>query len=434
MAKLPKEIKLTQHAKIRLKERAKLNNYNIKNIMRSPCRWYGKDDLIKGSNYYRHCLYACRKSKQIGFITDGNIEVIYNRGTGVAITIMEVKEKFLPVTQYIKPEYLKQIELKKEKKKMRALETKIGTCPDCETEGVELIAPDYICGTCKKRKYRALQRGKEYIPYKELPEKEKTRVDNIKKAHQHRKEVLKTIHDIPLPEIPVIENYYEVKANNNPAIAHIIDKPEITKIEKLKTPMLDQDVLDNTLRDYGCEIPEDSLKDVLNVLISTDKLKNIFMTIAKDDNQQALLDLEQSLNVVERKLQNNWELSGFQELEDMKFKNFLTWRKMLKGAIFFWKKLYQTNTLVELQRAWNAYTSDQSEKTEERMESKLKRFQITTDTLSTIFNTRRPFTRVFYATTKDDAYDQFVKWLSDRQLHEDKSKTTIVELTSEKES
>ena len=37
----------------------------------------------------------------------------------------------------------------------------------------------------------------------------------------------------------------------------------------------------------------------------------------------------------------------------------------------------------------------------------------------------------FYAASKEEAYDKFVKWMAERQLHEDKSKTTIVELSSE---
>lgn len=117
MAKLPKEIKLTRHAQQRLKERKNSNIYNTKNLMRSSCRWYGKDDLIPESALYLHCLYVCRKSNQMGYITDGELEVVYNKGTGVAITVMEVKEKFLPVTQYIKPEYLKQIEVKRRERK-----------------------------------------------------------------------------------------------------------------------------------------------------------------------------------------------------------------------------------------------------------------------------------------------------------------------------
>ena len=89
MAKLPKEIKLTRHAQQRLEERKNSDtNYNTKNLMRSSCKWYGKDDLIQDSALYLHCLYVCRKSNQIGYITDGRIEVVYNKNTGVAITVM----------------------------------------------------------------------------------------------------------------------------------------------------------------------------------------------------------------------------------------------------------------------------------------------------------------------------------------------------------
>jgi hypothetical protein len=188
------------------------------------------------------------------------------------------------------------------------------------------------------------------------------------------------------------------------------------------------------LRGCGCEIPEGTLKDVLNVLVSTDKLKEIFMTIAENDSQQAILDLEQALNVVERKLQHDWEYNGFQEADDIKFKGFLTWRRVLKGAIFFWKKLYQTNALIEMQRAWNAYTADPNDKillAGDRIDSTLKRYQITTESVSTIFNTRRPFTRVFYAKNEEDAHELLVKWFADRQLHENKAKTVITELKAD---
>ena len=160
------------------------------------------------------------------------------------------------------------------------------------------------------------------------------------------------------------------------------------------------------------------------------------MTIAKSNSQQAMLDLEQALNVVERKLQHDWEYNGFQEADDIKFKGFLTWRRVLKGAIFFWKKLYQTNTIIEMQRAWNAYTQDPNDKillAGDRIDSTLKRYQITTESISTIFNTKKPFTRIFYATSKEAAYDKFVKWMEERQLHENKSKTTIIELSNEGE-
>lgn len=118
MGKLPSEIKLTLHAKQRLEERNDANiSYNTKNLMRSSCKWYNRDDLIHNSALYLHSLYVCRKSKNnMGYITDGNIEVLYNKGTGVAITILEVKDKFLPITKYIKPERLEQIRRKKETK------------------------------------------------------------------------------------------------------------------------------------------------------------------------------------------------------------------------------------------------------------------------------------------------------------------------------
>lgn len=102
MRRLPVDIKLTLHAQQRLLERKGIEKYNIENLMQSPVKWYGKDDLIPQSNLYIHCLYVCRKSNQMGYITDGNIEVIYNRSTGVAITILEVKDKFKPISQFLK--------------------------------------------------------------------------------------------------------------------------------------------------------------------------------------------------------------------------------------------------------------------------------------------------------------------------------------------
>lgn len=445
MAKLPKDIKLTRHAQQRLAERNTLNNiYNTKNLMRSSCKWYGKDDLIPESALYLHCLYVCRKSKQMGYITDGNIEVVYNKGTGVAITIMEVKDKFLPITQYIKPEYLKQIELKKEKKKMK--KTNIGICPDCGKEA-ELTVQG-ICVKCRTRKANMKYRNKEYVPYINLSEEEKKKIDirqitNSKEYRQNHNKKEEAIEEIPIPEIPIIENYYEVKATQNPAIAHVVEKPLISekpdtfKIQSNKfDPLSDRQSFIAILRECGCTISEESLKETLNVLVATDKLKDILMTVAKDENQDTMLNLEHMLNVVEKKLQHNWEYNGFQEADDIKFKGFLTWRRVLKGAIFFWKKLYQTNTIVEMKKAWDAYTADPNEKqlmAGDRINSIQKRFQITTESISTIFNTRKPFTRIFYATSKEEAYEKFVKWMSERQLHENKNKTTIVELSQEGE-
>lgn len=438
MSKLPTELKLTLHAQDRIKERNNNFCYNTKNLMKSSCRWYGKSDLIPNSKLYVHCMYVCRKAKnKMGYLTDGNIEVLYDKEAKVVITVMEVKEKFRPITQFIKPGLLKQIEVKKEKKKMRKkLQYPKGTCPDCGKE-VELTIHN-ICHKCMIRKANATRRGKEYVPYVNLSEVGKRRVDMYQEVQRRRNE-LTEVAETTQPTATV-ENYYQAKAEQKPInIKNVTTTVPVTvqpTIQMEYNPLSDPNSFVGVLRGCGCEIPEDSLRDVLDVLLATDKLKEVFMTIAKNDNQQAMLDLEQALNVVERKLQHDWEFNGFKEEDDVKFKGFLTWRRVLKGAIFFWKKLYQTGTLIELQRAWNSYTADPTEKvvmSGDRMSSALKRYQITTDSISTIFNTRRPFTRVFYATSEEDAYEKFVKWMSDRQLHEDKSKTTITELTSEGE-
>ena len=266
-----------------------------------------------------------------------------------------------------------------------------GTCPDCGAENVKITSQG-ICIRCRTRKVNMRNRGKEYIPYLKLSKSEQQIISTMQDAQNNKKR-------------PTIENV----DNASPAQHDFIQ----------------------ILRDCGCEIPEENLNDVLNVLSATDKLKDLILTIATDENQQALLDLEQMLNVAERKLQHDWEYSNFMEENETKFKAFLNWRRLLKGAIFFWKKLYSSNAILELQKAWAAYTADPTEKStlaNEKTESSLKRYQISTETFSTIFNTRKPFTRVFYATSKEAAYEQFTKWISDRQLHENKAKTTVVEL------
>ena len=435
-----KNIKLSPHARQRLEERKSSHIiYNTKNLIRSSCKWYTKDDLIEKSKLYQHILYVCRKSTQFGYITDGEIEVLYNKGTGVAITVMEMKEKFKPVTQYIKPSILKANEIKKEKKKM-AKRTKIGVCPDCGEENVTITIQG-ICRRCALRKSNAMHRGKEYVPYLKLTDEERERVNKIRNAMKEAKEEKKALKEIPIPNITIPDNFYQVKAENNPEIAIITEqKNEENPTITIPSPNNNTDTTNfmTTLKECGCEIPESDLAEVLSVLLATDTMKNIIMTIAKNSNQKALLDLEQMLNVCERKLQHIWEYNGFQEEDDKKFKEFLTWRRTLKGAIFFWKKLYQSNALIELQRAWNSYTADPSEKItmasdKERTTSTLKRYQITTETISTIYNTRREFTRVFYAVSETDAHDKFIKWLAERQLHENKTKTTIVELSNEGE-
>jgi hypothetical protein len=102
---LPIEIKLNKHALHRLLERKNRNTvYNLNNIMKSDnVKWYNRNDLRYGSGLYNHSCYATRKSKEMEYITDGNIEVIYNKETGAAITVLEVKDKFKPITRYIKP-------------------------------------------------------------------------------------------------------------------------------------------------------------------------------------------------------------------------------------------------------------------------------------------------------------------------------------------
>lgn len=401
--------------------------------MRSSVRWYTKDDLIFDCALYRHCCYTTRQSKDVAYITDGNIEVIYDKSTKVGITVLQVKDKFKPITQYIKPEVLKQIEIKKENRKMRKANNTIGECPDCGRKNVEITTRG-VCTICRRRQDNMKARGKEYIPYLKLSDEARRKVDISQKVQARISEAKKEIEVPQAPKtIPVIENYYQVKAENNPAIAHVVEKPII---QKALTPLSDQLEFVKILRECGCEIPEESLKEVLNVLVNTDKLKDIFMAIAKSESQQAMLDLEQALNVVERKLQHDWEFNGFQEADDIKFKGFLTWRRILKGAIFFWKKLYQTNTIIEMQRAWNSYTQDPNDKillAGDRIDSTMKRYQITTDSISTIFNTRRPFTRVFYATDEKHAHELFKQWMADRNLHEDPKKTTIVELKNDGE-
>lgn len=426
MGKLPNEIKMSPHARARLEERKDINmKYNIQNIMRSSVKWYGKDDLIHDCALYRHCCYTTRKSSQIGFMTDGDIEIIYNKRTHVAITVLEVKDKFKPITQFIKPDRLSKIKKKKEKIEME----KTVVCADCGKE--EELNSNGICVKCARRMSNMKARGKEYVRYLDLSDKEKERIDKLIEGQAKRnvEKEEKPIEPVVL-EVPDNNNYYSSKANQTPVAMRPMRKP----VEEVFDSFADQDNFITILRDCGCEIPEENLKDVLDILIATDKLKDIFMTIAKSDNQQAMLDLEQALNAVERKLQHDWEYNGFQEADDIKFKGFLTWRRVLKGAIFFWKKLYQTNTLIEMQRAWNAYTQDPNDKillAGDRIDSTLKRYQITTESISTIFNTKRPFTRVFYAKNEEDAHEMLVKWFADRQLHENKAKTVITELKSD---
>ena len=291
----------------------------------------------------------------------------------------------------------------------------VGDCPDCGKKEVQIVARGVyagVCSTCARRKQNCKARGKEYIPYIDLSEKEREKIDILQKAQAKKKE-------IEIPEVnktvKVVENYYQVKAENNPAIAQIIEKPVI---QNIFNPLADKESFVKILKEYGCKIPDTQLQDMLDMLISTNELKNILAPIINTDNQFTILDLEQSLNTTERDLQQDWECNGFREIDDIKFKGFLTWRRMLKEAMVFWKQLYQTNIINEMQKIWNVPTNN----------NEIKQYQITTESISTIFNTKRPFTRVFSAKTKEDAYNDFIKWMAEHQLHENKSKTTITEL------
>ena len=248
-------------------------------------------------------------------------------------------------------------------------------CPDCGKKAI--LNRNGICKQCNRRRTNMKYHKKTYIPYIKLSKKERDRIDRLHRAHS-KKPVIKT--DSVKLTAPDSNDYYTAKANQTKVTTHPIS-PTNTNT---------QESFIDTLRDCGCEIPEQSLNDVLEVLINTNKLKDIIMTIAQDDNQQAMLDLEQTLNVAERKLQHDWEYSGFQTEDDKKFKNFLQWRRMLKGAMFFWRKLYQTNTIIEMKKAWDYYTQDPHTKTvlagdANNLNSNIKRFQITTESISTIF-------------------------------------------------
>lgn len=92
-----KNIKLTRHAQQRLKER----NFN-NDLLKNSNKWYNKDDLIDDCALYRHCCYICRKSKDMECITNGEIEIIYNKNTNIGITVLEVKDKFKPINKFLK--------------------------------------------------------------------------------------------------------------------------------------------------------------------------------------------------------------------------------------------------------------------------------------------------------------------------------------------
>lgn len=415
--KLPKEIKLTNHARQRLTER-KANDvrYNTKNIMRSPVKWYGKDDLIVNCALYKHCCYTTRKSNQIGYITDGTIEVIYNKNTKIAITILEVKDKFKPITQFIKPEILQIIKRKKELK----METKTNYCLDCGQTNVEITKKGMyagLCQFCKQRKQNAKSRKTVYIPYIELSAEDKQKVDKRRLVHSKKKSIV-TEEPIIL-EVPDNNTYYANKANQTSIP---------TKIMNTNASMnTDASTIIQILLDYRCSISPDNLKSIIKSLVDISKIKDILINSTKCDNN-IILTLEQSLDSIEKKLRYDWEINGFQEEDDIKFKQFLTWRRTLKEGIDFWKKLYQFDVIKIIQKITNSSLQNDIINTNDTVkENVMKRYRITTESISDLLNTRKPFSRVFWAPNKDIAYKMFTQWMSNKNLREEPSKTVIEE-------
>ena len=162
-------------------------------------------------------------------------------------------------------------------------ETNQKICVDCGKE-VEELNSHGVCVRCARRKANMKARGKAYIRYLDLSDEEKWRIDRpIEGQNKRHKKPVE-----PEPELTVPDNntYYSSKANGGEVEQHPMMKP----IKKALDPLSDQDGFVKILRECGCEIPDESLEDVLDVLVNTDKLKDIFMTIAKSNNQQAMLD------------------------------------------------------------------------------------------------------------------------------------------------
>ena len=397
MSQLPENLKLSAHARKRLEERKDESiRYNTHNLMRSSVKWYTKNDLIHDCALYRHCCYTTRDSKQRGYITDGDIEIIYSKKSHKVITVLEVKDKFKPIEQFINPKLLKKLLNNNKKKKVKEkentemkteLKPNNNTCIDCGKEAE--LNKKGVCVKCFRRKANMKARGKEYIPYLQLPPEEKQKIDYLQKVHSKQNE--------------------KVKIEENEKII----RPQQNKLNIHEFITL--------LQEYGCEISPSNLESVLKVLLNIDALKDLFLKMMKNDNQQAMLDLSKSLYTIEGQLQNDWEINEFQEEYDKKFKNFIMWRKFLKNNLLFWEKLYKTNTLSELQSVWGVDTT--TVKQQDVKSNTMKKFQISTESFSPTFNTSRPFSRVFFATDK---------YMAEKNLQENPEKTSIIELNNNK--
>lgn len=274
----------------------------------------------------------------------------------------------------------------------------LGTCPDCGSKNIEITSQG-ICTKCRQRKINMRNRGKEYVPYKDLDLKSEDK-RFIRKP----------------TSLPTDTNNKDNKNKNKNKIKSKNDKQWLTDI----------------LTSHGCTIKEDTLSDVLDILLLTDKIKDI---LGNDENKQAMIDLEDMLNIIERKLQHNWEFNTFSNEDEAIFKEFLTHRRVLKAGIFFWKKLENATTIIDFQKTCDMYRKDPNTKMvldsdTKRLQSPRKRYQVSTYSISNIYNTRKPFTRIFYARSEEDAHAELVRFLSERNLIEDTTHTSILELAS----
>lgn len=411
---LPITMKLTEHARQRLLQRkSSYDYYNLDDLMKSGCRWYTKEDFIQNSGLYCHCSYVCRKAHKMKYITDGKIEVIYDSNTEVALTVMEVKEKFLPITKFLRPELLQE---NKEKGGTENMNMKNKVCSDCG-EIVEKLTTTGICYKCDQRKSNASHRGKTYIPIRCLSEQEQSKILAMRRAQA-------LLHEAKAKDITKSET------------APIDTSANTIKVSKIE----DKDVdINEILKKYGYTISNtefDEATNVLNNIYTTETLlEKLLADIINEKIKTTIFTLDQAIEVIEKKLQYEWENADFNDTDTKTFKNFLKWRRTIKTAIMFWKKLYQSSAVADINKlitetkdTTNNDVAGDTTDTATSTADTLRRYQITTETYSTILNTRKSFTRVFRAKTKGEAYMDFKKWLADRQLHENEKKTSIIEL------
>lgn len=90
--------RLTEHAKLRNKERFGTSNKIIKEIM-----MYGYTVWDFEGKFYNYlCSVKGKGSAQTNVKVRGNMLVIYNKRSQRAITTYEVPERYLPVEQHLR--------------------------------------------------------------------------------------------------------------------------------------------------------------------------------------------------------------------------------------------------------------------------------------------------------------------------------------------